>query len=99
MTDLELTRLVADAMDIKPDASLVKSVNYDYALAYSGYNPLQNDAQAMALVKKFRLTIELSYDGWWVCTPEQKISSEVMIDDLNRAICECVAKMRSEKDK
>jgi len=57
------------------------------------YDPLHDDAQAMALVKKLRLSVE--YQGvpsgfnWHVMSA--MVSSSA---DLNRAIVECVAKMQ-----
>ena len=68
------------------------------------YDPLHDDAQAMALVKKFELRIDRNFeDGgeglvWTVthhlCMKYGGISS---FDNrnLNRAICECVAKMQA----
>ena len=59
-------------------------------------DPLHDDAQAMALVKKFRLTIghcgSLYVVEWWGSGTE---SPEVWAEnnDLNRAIVECVAKI------
>ena len=47
MTDLELTKLCAEAMGI--EISPVRHGDGDFSL----YDPLHDDAQAMALVKKF----------------------------------------------
>jgi hypothetical protein len=66
----------------------------------SKYNPLHDDAQAMALVRKFGLAIAKTVPtGEWTAsafpgpypTCTQGISS-----DLNRAICECIANLKSE---
>ena len=73
------------------------------------YDPLHDDAQAMALVKKFDLNIIKSDDEWWVhesphicdyiATAERHDVTDwgAYDKDLNRAICECVAKMGEAK--
>jgi hypothetical protein len=63
------------------------------------YNPLRNDAQAMALVKKFRLEVDTSIiandDEWGVIScSDGMVVEQSIATDLNRAIVECVAKMR-----
>ena len=100
MTDLEITRFCAGAMEFKPDVrakyrSLDSEFNgiwvNDGSLAY---DPLHDDAQAMALVKKFELELmsPASGNGGWKASD---IDSDTYArsTDLNRAICECVAKM------
>lgn len=48
----------------------------------------------MALVKRFGLEIRNPHPGvWWVLGIQQSADS----DNLNRAICECVAKMQKAK--
>lgn len=107
MTDLEITKLCADAM------------GFDYARKVEmcpicdeygwSWEPLTNDAQAMAMVKRFFLYIghydyanEDSPDvisRWEVYPKEpQAIRHLRGVDpNLNRAICECVAKMQASK--
>ena len=91
MTDLEITRLCAIAYGISVDGM------GGILLPLSAFDPLHDDAQAMALVKKFKL------DLWWPFSdaPEwhcADINSKYTHNaDLNRAICECVAKMQAEK--
>ena len=66
------------------------------------YEPLINDAHAMALVKKFHLRIgstlvagkDNPQESWFV---ERTNHDHSVSDDLNRAICECVAKMQAAK--
>jgi hypothetical protein len=60
------------------------------------YNPLHDDAQAMALVKKFELGLGRGKDRSWIAhtTREAGTFCHSSNNDLNRAICECVAKMR-----
>ena len=116
MDDLEITRLCAEAMGItvySNDAKCYLS-RMDMAM-YVGqpptwvfrhfYAPLHDDAQAMALVKKFRLRIDgdgniSDYSKWLVeYWPEGATSSEEesLSDNLNRAICITVAQMQKAK--
>lgn len=70
--------------------------------AYPKYDPLHDDAQAMALVKKFELcltSMKPEYPAWMVESVDSNNRFDVrtMHDDLNRAIVECVANMRRAK--
>ncbi len=59
------------------------------------YNPLTNDEQAMALVKKFKLSIGQLRDGpCKVFTGNMRYEAEG--DDLNTAIVLCVAALQSK---
>lgn len=100
MTDLEITKACAEAMGlpevINPDSRASKPVPPCILVEQNGlrvlYDPLANDgigdAQAMALLKKFgRALVKRKDESWSVnlnCGQAQ---------DLNRAICECVAKL------
>ena len=101
MTDLELTRLCAEAMGYDwhgqiGGRTICVPGDYGYVL----YLPLRDDEQVMALVKKFHLRIDHNEtENWSVCKdhgftmpPEQGWNP-----DLNRAIVECVAKMQAAK--
>lgn len=87
MTDLEMTLATAELMQV----SLMGS-------HCPVWNPLKDDAQAMALVKELRLTVyarALGADRWWrVEDWNLEYGRDV---DLNRAIVECVAKMQTAK--
>ena len=116
MTDLEITRLCAEAMGLNNvksarkeifgnvmqfvDEPIDKSdcVIYIHQDGYPIiYNPLHDDAQAMALVKKFRLhTGFQSFENRWGCLAQNGITATYN-SDLNRAICECVANMQKDK--
>ena len=98
MTDAEITRKCAEAMglsDIRPMCHVCD--------AMIQYEPLHDDAQAMALVKKLNLNIIKSDDEWWVhesphiCDYYDATDYGVYDKDLCRAICECVAKMGEAK--
>ena len=111
MTDLEMTRLCAEAMGLDwchsmhPDRVLAQlDARAKFSHVYSPYAPLHDDAQAMALVRKFRLDISQTLVWDWLVRT-QDIETEGFINrwhdarntDLNRAICECVAKMQVAK--
>ncbi len=109
MTDLEMTKLCAEAMGYRIciHAGFTSRIGV-YAAAdgdfLKEYDPLTNDAQAMALVKKFRLRVEpghLNKDRWLVSKGETIGDiTQSLVDslDLNRAIAECVARMQKAKE-
>lgn len=103
MTDIEIIKKCADRMDYK----VALDIHGTFFFVTDGtkqperhdYNPLTDDAQAMALVKKFGLIIEpdgvMPTTEWWV---QVWVSDEIRCTgfankDLNRAICECVARL------
>jgi len=109
MTDLEMTRLCAEAMGITYRVSHDRrsgefvEINTGRDPGNEGeYDPLHDDAQAMALVKKFRLDIAFLFSpeptkGRWAVrgTPDGwEISRQ---RDLNHAIVECVARIQEDK--
>ena len=126
MTDVEITKLCAEAMgwkhlgavgvpvppEDKRDRSGLwcRSGANDWWINPEGEtvcgpcvgipDPLHDDAQAMALVKKFDLEIGRPWDRWTV-TPvgKQRLNYELHTSapDLNRAICECVSQMKKAK--
>ena len=109
MTDLEMTRLCAEAMGIEghpvrdgqemwsPEGwEKNKDAIITHCWPFQIWNPLHDDAQAMALVKKHRLGI-MAEDaegdkpaGWFVTDGRHDGHG-----GLNRAIVECVAKMQA----
>ena len=101
MTDLELTRLCAEAMELKRLHENEAGIFSDWGwVSAKRYDPLHDDAQAMALVKKCRLTIEAIEVGAWRVENEEDMAKHGHDElrtgfgtDLNRAICECCAKM------
>ena len=103
MTDLEITRLCAEVMGISVEleywagvgAKVFVTGDWDEAgNHYERYHPLEDDAQAMALVKKFYLGVAFS-GGWSVY--EQGNGAAGHSANLNRAICLCVAKMQQAR--
>lgn len=117
MTDLEMTKLCAEAMafefmsaegtglivisDEPPEWAKPIAVGGKTAIPY---DPLHDDAQAMALVKRFALHPEtpMNNDGLWTVEAYQWRGTTLHVvscsenADLNRAIVECVAKMQQE---
>lgn len=103
MTDLEMIKRCAEKMGIKvfPERRNEESeiVLWFYTHdAADVYDPLHDDAQAMALVKKFRLcldSMEIPDEGdWYVAYFQNRIViCSATSSDLNRAIVECVARM------
>lgn len=111
MTDLEMTKLCAEAMGYRITTAYEEDFERGSGIwchlpAQHGewYRPLSGDlygnAQAMALVKKFPVTIEppaLHLDGCWHVESAEIINGicpDVYDKDLNRSIVECVAKMQ-----
>ena len=109
MTDIELTKACAEAMEIR--FVVWQGVCWMGRLGdrEAIYDPLHDDAQAMALVKRFLLVIEP--DGncpecqYWAVTWINKsrakgmrsITARKVPDPLNRAIVECCAKIQAAK--
>ena len=106
MTDLELTNLCAEAMKFSVCGSQEPSTIFyphpNGSAVICVYDPLHDDAQAMALVKKF--TVIINYWKGWQCGlvtdatgTTTTLGYNIRSADLNRAICECVAKMQAAK--
>lgn len=99
MNDLEITRLCAKAVGL--NAELDEGGNYYDAEGTSrNYWPLIRDEQAMELVKKIGLSIsgptardkDRAFYVWCAYEARQD-GGHAQSQDLNRAICECVAKL------
>lgn len=95
--DSELITLCAEVMELKLETLdgaqfLTESVKNGIPTIY---DPLRNDAQAMALIRWLRKKVRLSiHDDRLVAyvLPSSKLPSFNWYGkDLNRAICECVA--------
>ena len=112
MTDLELTKLCAEAMTLdvyllSPETGFPSCSHYEIPSMSDAenetYDPLHDDAQAMALVKKYRLSVNSHNDDYqvWPTTASPDIAGHscTFHPDLNRAIVECVARMQAQRDK
>ena len=99
MTDLEMTRLCAEAMGYHIEGEGTRAIKVREH--WPAFDPLFDDAQAMALVKKCDLRIwkdpYLHPEKWSVCRFMAKGDEIFSNADLNRAIVECVAKMQKAK--
>lgn len=99
MTDLEMVRKCAEAIDL--GCYEVRGNNPEHTIRLNGssqnYWPLTNDVQAMDLVKKLRLHIHADPLTWWVMEPKAMLDSGDH-KDLNRAIVECVAAIGGRAD-
>lgn len=105
MTDLELTKVCADRMGItvqlisKPEFSYAEHPYYCIPTLSDApnpiYDPLHNDVQAMAMVKRLKLSV--GFNGGWVCMAADErgmiISGAFHHETINRAIVECVASL------
>lgn len=109
MTDLEMTKLCADAMGLavkqRPIRGTIMRWWYMDVNVELDYNPLHDEAQALALVKRLDLSCNPALPGvateaaWQV---HGSLNGQVWAarnDDLNRAIVECAAKLRANQEK
>lgn len=90
MTDLEIRKACAEAMGLPWEG------------AQYVYDPLHDDAQAMALLQKFGPEINMMagyFDCEWVVNVgiSQPIVEVHHDTDLNHAICLCVAKLKAHE--
>ena len=114
MTDLEITKLCAEAAILQRDQPIESHGQLflcyhpidERVPRYHLYDPLHDDAQAMALVKKFGLAL-WGNDGTaseWKWHAEEQIFPDHRPPIIghgqtaNRAICGCVAKMMKAKN-
>lgn len=98
MTDLEMTKLCAEAMGYTVTGThhggmpvMTKEAGI--------YDPRHDDAQQIALVKRVKLHICPSFNGWSVWPMGDDPDSTFNVDsrDLGQAIVECVANMQTAK--
>lgn len=101
MTDLDKIKLCAEAMSLRVivDRDEIRLEGWLGGDFEPTYDPLHDDAQCMALVKKFHLQLHFinPVRGWFVGPPGLDMPLGTSASDLNRAIVECVAKMRAAK--
>lgn len=95
MTDLKMTKLCAEAMGFQVIGGDFHCWYDDKNEQHLGaYEPLHDDAQAMALVKKLHISIGHLQSKRWIA---HKDGIEVWNESLNRAIVECVAKIQEAR--
>lgn len=112
MTDLELTKLCAEAMGyaivedfhgfVPPVNGIQVEIDKPGVERSIRYNPISDDAQAMALLKEFELFCEPPYhedrNPVWDVSPSFSKEPTCRNTNLNRAICECCARMQKAKN-
>lgn len=110
LDDLTATRRCAEAIggryDTHPDLGLVglshppRTRRRTYL--FDRYDPLHDDAQAMALVKRFGLGFDrnIILGEWHVIMVDERsvVKNQGADADLNRAIVYCVAKMAAIRE-
>lgn len=99
MTDLEITKACAVAMGyaVELRATTSGENHWEHMVNSQLYEPLRDDLEAMALVKKFKLTITppLALAPTWEAS--QTGGQYYEHADLNRAICQCVASLEAKE--
>lgn len=99
MTDLEIIKKCAEKMGIVFNKQSKKygTLLHSKRPMWHGYNPMINDEQCFVMVKRFKLLIGRDKDyiakseSWGVSDENGIIETQNI--NLNRAICECVAKL------
>lgn len=111
MSDNEIALACAEAVGLKPyravpggfvqncSSSGIYVVDAYDPRGYTEYDPFRDDAQAMALVKKAKLSIAepRAECGWGVYRHDALRQQTSEGYDLNRCICLCVAQMQLAK--
>ena len=108
MTDMEMTRLCATAMGYAKyqwqTSGIISGSNIPIGLpdGIIQFDPLHEDAQAMAIVKKFNLWIRCDRGRWSVCNADNELEiydhkGSWFRNDLNRAIVEWAAAWQASK--
>lgn len=97
MTDEEMTKRCAEAMGMSWEAEQKRMADRDgkWLSGYETprYDPLVNDEQAMALVKRFPVHCIDALDNMIPHGPMEDADFRHL--DINRVIVECVAKMHA----
>ena len=98
MTDFEMIKKCALKMgiEIAEENGRIQAISYFRERRsmpnYDDYDPLTNDAQAMAMVKRFEMQIITGYSNGWIVSVNRG-RNDAQNENLNRAIVECVAKL------
>ena len=104
MTDAQMARLCAEALGLKVMRDCTNSVRIHGKSAGTTYfNPISNDANAMAVKKHFKIASVPAGVMWeeWRCFPvddADKPAFWIQHRNLNRAITECAARVASGGD-
>ena len=110
LSDLEIVRLCAEAMDLTPyravsggviqhcSESGIYVVSDRDARGYTEYDPLHDRAQCFELVEKLKLTVDFFAKEWTAMSHSPLYVRDASSDNLNRAICECAARVQMGKE-
>ena len=109
LSDLEATRLCAEAMGYTarewthmvpvPSPTSIAVYNREWPHPF-GFDPLTDDAQAMALVKRFNMGIGQDSEGRWSAVMQKPTYCQSFHHaTLNAAIVHCVAALQRERGK
>jgi len=112
MTDLEMVKRCAEKMEYTYNAQhqqiglpvwLDRESRNGSGILSGEYDPLHDDAQAMALIRQFKIKLEFRQgNNWWVYITKtgwnkgpvsRIIAQSSWCADLNRAIVECVSRL------
>ena len=102
LTDLEITRLCANAMHVNIEHVQRNRAYFIYhpldapIPLFHEYAPLTNDEQMVGLVKRFELCVWMSMAGW-CCGVDEGDERCQSAPSLNRAVCRFVALMQKER--
>jgi phage tail sheath gpL-like len=99
MNDIEMVKACAEAVGIELRRDSAQSYKFIGGKWYEhNFDPIHDDAQALALVKRLHLDIEQyqnSNGTWYYVAQTHGTEYHACADDLNRAIVECVAKLHA----
>lgn len=95
MTDIEIITLCAKAINERS----VAAMEFLEEGNAGGWNPLKDDSQAILLIKAHNIDISRCDGGDFMVTDNDNPKLGIFFRDenLNRAICECVAYMQKDK--
>jgi len=111
MTDLEITKLCAEAMELphkiatdRQNGDFVEIIKQSNPGNGGEFDPLHDDAQAMALLKSFWLAVRVDLMGGvsggiktWIVA--DGCEAQGVSTNLNHAIATCIAQMQLTKQK
>jgi hypothetical protein len=98
LSDLEAVKACAEMMGYEVvQRNARKSSGWWSMELCKHYDPLTDDAQCMALVKRFKIDCLAADTGNWLAGMLTPCAYSASHADLNRAIVYCVAQMKGER--
>jgi hypothetical protein len=102
MDDLTITKLCAIASEVEVEQEGARLLLVNVYAPHGQrivYDPLHDDADCFALVRRFKLHQRWnSIAGKWLVEPYDRPTDGGWSPDLNRAVCECVANMHKSQE-